>query len=115
MPGLTHIDGEGRAIMVDVNGKTPQRRTARASGRIALASETIALIRENSIKKGDVLAVAEIAGIQAAKQCATLIPLCHPLQLGKVTVQARIQEEGVALMAEVCCVVVSGFRVSKFD
>jgi len=101
---LSHVDEAGRARMVDVSGKQPQRRTARAAGRIELAPATVALIAENNIKKGDVLAVAQLAGIQAAKRTSDLIPLCHPLQLGHVDVTARLEDEGVGIQATVQCV-----------
>ena len=104
MDGLSHVDDEGRAKMVDVGAKTPQRRTARARGRITLAEETIALIRDNQIKKGDVLTVAQIAGIQAAKQTASLIPLCHPLMLDQVAVTLRLADGGVEAECIVRCV-----------
>ena len=104
MDGLSHVDNAGRARMVDVNAKTPQLRIARASGRIAMAEATAALIAENSIKKGDVLTVAEIAGIQAAKKTGDLIPLCHPLHLGSVQVCARLDKNGVSVSSEVSCV-----------
>jgi len=101
---FTHIDDKGRAKMVDVGHKTPQRRTARASGVISLRKATVDLIRENAIKKGDVLTVARIAGIQAAKRTAELIPLCHPLVLDKIDVEAVLTDEGVAVTSEIECV-----------
>ena len=100
---LSHTDSQGRAKMVDVGGKIVQRRTARASGRIALARSTVDLIRENQIKKGDVLTVAQIAGIQAAKRTADLIPLCHPLVLDSIDVRLEICEDGVTATSEVRC------------
>lgn len=111
MSSLSHVDDEGRARMVDVGPKTPQRRRARAQGRIALAPETVALIQENQIQKGDVLAVAQIAGIQAAKRTATLIPLCHPLGLDKADVRLRLNENGVAAESEVSCVGKTGVEM----
>ena len=104
MERLSHIDNEGRARMVDVGAKAPQRRQARASGKIFLAAETLMLIRENKTAKGDVLTVAQIAGIQAAKQTARLIPLCHPLTLDKIDVRLRAKEDGVTAQSEVHCV-----------
>ena len=104
MKRLSHVGEGGRAVMVDVGAKVPERRTARASGRIDLSPETTALVAENEIKKGDVLAVAEIAGIQAAKRTSDLIPLCHPLQLSKVDVLARLEDGGVVVTATVRCV-----------
>lgn len=83
---LTHIDQQGKASMVDVSDKPASVREARAFARVSMAPTTLAQIQMNSLKKGDVLAVARIAGIQAAKKCADLIPLCHPLALAKVSV-----------------------------
>lgn len=83
--------------MVDVGDKPMQHRTAIAKGRILLSEETVKLIRENEMKKGDVLTVAEIAGIQAAKETSRLIPLCHPLQLTKVEVKSQLTDMGVEI------------------
>jgi len=90
--------------MVDVNAKPPQLRLARARGRITMAAATVALIRQDQIKKGDVLAVAEIAGVQAAKRTGGLIPLCHPLQLGNIQVRAAVDDDGVTIESEVSCI-----------
>jgi cyclic pyranopterin phosphate synthase len=103
MNKLTHTDGQGRANMVDVGHKPQQRRTAGAAGTIFLEAETIKLIRNNEIKKGDVLTVAQIAGIQAAKQTAALIPLCHPLVIDKVDVALHLTREGVKAESIVRC------------
>jgi cyclic pyranopterin monophosphate synthase len=100
---LSHIDSEGKARMVDVGDKPIQKRIAIAKGFISLNDETISLIRGNLMKKGDVLTVAEIAGIQAAKRTSDLIPLCHPLQLTKVKLEAKLHENGVAVTSEVHC------------
>jgi len=97
--------------MVDVSGKPAQLRRARASGRIELAESTVALIRDNNMKKGNVLATAEIAGIQAAKRTPELIPLCHPLGITKVDVTASLEERGVAVTAEVSCVGPTGVEM----
>ena len=88
MKKLSHIGDDHRPSMVDVSGKPPQKRTATARGRIILQPETLALIGENMIKKGNVLLTAELAGIQAAKKTSDLIPLCHPLLLSKIDVKA---------------------------
>ncbi len=85
-PRLTHFDAEGRAAMVDVGGKAETERTATARGCVTMAAETLAMIREGRAGKGDVLAVARLAGIMAAKRTADLIPLCHPLMLSRVAV-----------------------------
>ena len=89
--------------MVDVGLKPSQRRQAKASGTIFLLAETIELIRNNEMEKGDVLTVAQIAGIQAAKQTANLIPLCHPLVIDKVDVTLQLTEEGVMAESIVRC------------
>jgi cyclic pyranopterin monophosphate synthase len=86
MSGFTHFDDQGRAAMVDVSAKAETERVAIARGRVAMAPETLARIQDGQIGKGDVLGVARIAGIMAAKRTSDLIPLCHPLMLSKVTV-----------------------------
>jgi cyclic pyranopterin phosphate synthase len=83
-PELTHFDSEGRAVMVDVGAKAETARLARATGRIAMQPATLARIRAGSLDKGDVIGIARIAAIQAAKRTADLIPLCHPLPLTRV-------------------------------
>lgn len=103
MNTLSHTDSEGKARMVDVGHKASQVRRAMAEGFIALKPETVSLIRDNEIKKGDVLTLAEIAGVQAAKQTAALIPLCHPLLLSHIAVQARLEDLGVKVTSEVGC------------
>jgi len=100
---LTHIDERGKAFMVDVGEKPDMHREAVASGHIQLAQETLKLIRENAMKKGDVLTTAEIAGIQAAKRTSDLIPLCHNLLINKVAVQAGLDSRGVKVEAVVRC------------
>ena len=100
---LTHINSSGKATMVDVGDKANQKRIAKAEGFIKLSEETLNLIRENNIKKGDVLTVAEIAGIQAAKQTPNLIPLCHSLLTTKISVKTQIQATGVLISSEVRC------------
>ncbi len=86
MAKLTHLDDDGNAVMVDVSDKDATERTATAKGSVLMSSETMALIREGGVKKGDVLSVAQLAGIMAAKKTPDLIPLCHPLELTSVTV-----------------------------
>lgn len=94
---LSHFDASGAAWMVDVADKAPTRRLARASGRIVMQAATLRLITGGTAKKGDVLGVARIAGIQAAKQTSALIPLCHPLALTRVEVEFRIQRRARAV------------------
>lgn len=94
---LTHFDSQGQAWMVDVAGKAETQRLARASGRIVMQPATLRLIVSGAAKKGDVLGIARIAGIQASKQTATLIPLCHPLALTKVEIEFRISRKDHAV------------------
>lgn len=111
MEKLSHMDDQGRPAMVDVGHKPQQRRVARAAGHISLLPGTVALIKANAIQKGNVLTVSELAGIQGAKQTAALIPLCHPLPLTYVKVEARLEEEGVAVEAEACCIGPTGVEM----
>ena len=101
MSDLSHVDNQGKARMVNVGEKPVQYRRAIATGKILLATNTVDLIRKNDLKKGDVLTIAEIAGIQGAKQTATLIPLCHPLGLTQVLCKATLLEDGVENGVEV--------------
>lgn len=94
---LSHVDEQGNATMVDVSGKAVTQREARAFARVSMQETTLTQIKNNTLKKGDVLAVARVAGIQAAKKCADLIPLCHPLMLSKVAVDFELNEQD-------CCV-----------
>ncbi|MBW6490016.1 MAG: cyclic pyranopterin monophosphate synthase MoaC [Lentimicrobium sp.] len=103
MSRLSHTDEQGKANMVDVGDKPMQHRTATASGFIELMEKTVGLIRENEMKKGDVLTVAEIAGIQAAKETCRLIPLCHPLQITKVEVKTNLTDNGVEVKSTIRC------------
>lgn len=103
MNELSHINNEGKANMVDVSGKPDQVRIAKASGFIHLQTQTLELISKNLMKKGDVLTVAEIAGIQAAKETPRLIPLCHNLMLSKVEVTTKLTEGGVAVESLIKC------------
>lgn len=103
MAELSHLDAEGRARMVDVGAKPVQYRRARAQGIIHLTPATLELLRQKALPKGDVLCVAQIAGIQAAKRTAELIPLCHPLPLDKIDVQLEPVAEGVLARSTVHC------------
>ena len=93
MSKLTHLDEDGKAKMVDVGDKTPTKRTAIATGRISMKPETLNLVVSGTNKKGDVLAVARIAGIMAAKRTADLIPLCHPLSITRIDVDLELDIE----------------------
>jgi cyclic pyranopterin monophosphate synthase len=103
MKELTHTDKKGKAVMVDVGDKEIQTRIARAEGHIILGGNTIKLIRDNLIKKGDVLTVAQLAGISAAKQTSGLIPLCHNIVLDNVRVELTIEDKGVKAESDVRC------------
>lgn len=111
MKKLSHTDDKGKARMVDVGAKPLQKRTAKAEGQIRLAAGTLQLIHENQIKKGDVLTVAEIAGIQAAKKTSELIPLCHPLQLTKVSVNTEVVKDGILVTGEASCIGQTGVEM----
>lgn len=99
MSELSHVTADGSASMVDVSAKPPISRVATAKGFISMAAETLALVRDNDIKKGDVLTVAKIAGITAAKKTSDLIPLCHPLPLTHIEVDCTLAEDGVEIEA----------------
>lgn len=99
MSGLTHLDEQGKARMVDVGGKAETQRIAMAAGRIAMSPAALAAIRDGAVPKGDVLAAARIAGIMAAKKTAELIPLCHPLALDAVTVDFVLEDDGLRVTA----------------
>ena len=103
MAKLTHTDGTGRAHMVDTGDKPVQHRIASATGRINMLPETLKLVSNSMMKKGDVLTVAEIAGIQAAKECGTMIPLCHNITLDQVSVSLTIDDKGVSAASTVRC------------
>jgi len=111
MENLSHTDKTGKAIMMDVGAKPDQLRTAGAEGFIRLQKETIRLIRENTVKKGDVLTLAEVAGIQGAKRTSELIPLCHPLPITKISVRANVEGDGIKVESEVRCVGKTGVEM----
>lgn len=103
MEELTHINQQGRARMVDVTEKAVTFRAAAAEGRVRMAAETVELIRAGGTPKGDVLAVAQVAGIMAAKRTHELIPMCHPLRLTGVDLRFTLEENAVHILAEVKC------------
>jgi cyclic pyranopterin phosphate synthase len=98
---FTHFDAAGQAQMVDVGDKDVTRRVARAGGRIAMRAETLSMIRDGGARKGDVLGVARIAAIQAAKRTAELIPLCHPLALTRIVVEFALDADASVVAIEV--------------
>ncbi|HNM97350.1 MAG TPA: cyclic pyranopterin monophosphate synthase MoaC [Marmoricola sp.] len=101
MDELTHLDSSGAARMVDVSDKAITSRVAVATGRVLLRPETVALLRDGEVPKGDAIAVARLAGIMAAKRTPDLIPLCHPLAISGVTVDLDVVDEGVSVTATV--------------
>lgn len=111
MSKLSHVDETGKANMVDVGSKKIVTRTAKAEGYIYLQPETVELIRDNKIKKGDVLTIAEVAGIQAGKKTSDLIPLCHPLQITKLDVTASVNDKGVYVQSFAKCIGQTGIEM----
>ena len=103
MSELTHVDGQGNARMVEVGGKDVTEREATAEGWITLGDEAAAAIAERRVKKGDVLAIAQLAGIQAAKRTSDLVPLCHPIPLTGVKVLLELDGSRVHATARVRC------------
>lgn len=99
---FTHLNAEGRARMVDVSGKDDTERTAIAQGIIRMQPDTLQAIKDGAIKKGDVLAVAQVAGIMGAKATSSVIPMCHPLFLTAVDISFEIDEENSAVIAVAC-------------
>ena len=100
---LTHFNEQGRAHMVDVSEKKQTYRMARATATVHMAESTMDRIREGSIGKGDVLAVAQVAGIMAAKNTSGLIPMCHPLLLTKINIAFEMEDTALHIYSEVCC------------
>ena len=103
MGELTHFNEQGRARMVDVTEKAVTHRRAVAAGEIRVSPETMVHIKNGTLKKGDVLAVAQVAGIMAAKNTAGLIPMCHPLLLTKADISFALEETALHIRSEVCC------------
>jgi cyclic pyranopterin phosphate synthase len=111
MQKLSHTDEKGKANMVDVGQKPDQQRRAIAEGFISLSAETVNLIRQNQMKKGDVLTIAEIAGIQGGKKTSELIPLCHPLSITKIDVKTELTDKGVIIISEARCIGKTGIEM----
>ena len=113
MDELSHFNGQGRARMVDVTAKPATHRRAAAAGEVHMAPETLARIREGTVRKGDVLAVAQVAGIQAAKHCWELIPMCHPLPLTGIDIRFALLEgpDRVEITAAVTCAGATGVEM----
>lgn len=113
MAKLTHLDEKGKARMVDVSGKPPTRREAVARASVLMKKKTVSLIREGGLPKGDVLAVARVAGIMAAKKTPELVPMCHPLNLASVEVDLRLDgnKGRVDIEARVSCIGQTGVEM----
>lgn len=110
-PEFTHLDESGSAHMVDVTGKEPTHRRAVARCRVMMEPETVRAISEQNMKKGDVLSVARVAGIMAAKRTSDTIPLCHPLMIASVTVDFELGEDHVGIETSVDCVERTGVEM----
>jgi cyclic pyranopterin phosphate synthase len=108
---LSHVDEAGAARMVDVSGKPRVRRTATAAGRIDLAPATVELVRRNALQKGDVLAAARIAGIMGAKRASELVPLCHNIEIEHVSVDLRVDDAGIGIVATARCTDKTGIEM----
>jgi cyclic pyranopterin phosphate synthase len=108
---LSHLDEQGKARMVDVSSKERVRRTARATGMILMQPETLRLLREGLLKKGDAFAVARVAGIAAAKRTSDLIPLCHNIRIDHVSVDLSLEETGVRIFASAVCTESTGIEM----
>ena len=108
---LSHLDREGRATMVDVSAKPRVRRTAKAAGRITMGPETLRLIREKLLQKGDALAVARVAGIAAAKRTSELIPLCHNIRIDHVSVDFALGADCVDIESSAVCTESTGIEM----
>ena len=101
---FSHLDPDGKAHMVDISEKQDSKRTARARATVSMAKETIVALQQGDVPKGDVFAVARVAGIQAAKRTGDIIPLCHPLMLSSVKVEFEVSDDKVEIEAEVTTV-----------
>jgi len=108
---LTHIDADGAARMVDISAKAGTKRVAVAEGRILIAAPALEAIRAGSVQKGDVLAVARVAGIMAAKKTAELIPLCHPLPIAGVALDLAVEDDGIRATATVATTYSTGIEM----
>jgi len=108
---LSHLDEQGRARMVDVSSKERVRRTARAEGMVLMQPETLRLLREGLLKKGDAFAVARVAGIAAAKRTSELIPLCHNIRIDQVEVDLALRQNGVRIEATAVCTESTGIEM----
>ena len=112
---FSHLDAEGKAVMVDISAKPRVRRSASAAGTLLMSPETLQKIREKLLAKGDALAVARVAGIAAAKKTAELIPLCHNIRIDHVAVDMTLQEDGVRISARAVCTESTGAEMEALS
>ena len=110
---FSHIDADGNAVMVDVTEKAATHRRAVAAGSIRMNEEAFAAVRDKTARKGDVLGVAQVAGIQAAKHCWELIPMCHPLSLTGIDIAFTLRDDRVEIQAAVTCTGVTGVEMES--
>jgi cyclic pyranopterin phosphate synthase len=108
---FTHLDDKGEARMVDISGKKVQHRIAQASGKIHLGKNTLGLIKDNQIKKGDVLSVARIAAISGAKKTFDLIPLCHNIRINTIEISFTIENDGIRIFSKAICDAKTGIEM----
>jgi len=108
---FSHVDSEGRAVMVDISAKPRVRRTAAATGTVLMRPETLRMIGERTLQKGDVLAVARVAGIAAAKKTSELIPLCHNIRIDHVSVDLALRADGVVITSRAVCTESTGIEM----
>jgi len=108
---FSHLDSEGKAVMVDVSAKPRVRRTATAAGVVLMQPETLRMISDRLLKKGDALAVARVAGINAAKKTAELIPLCHNIRIDHVSVDLALRADGVEITSRAVCTESTGIEM----
>jgi cyclic pyranopterin phosphate synthase len=111
MMDFSHLDSEGKAVMVDVSAKPRMRRSAAAAGMVLMQPETLRMISERLLKKGDALAVARVAGISAAKKTSELIPLCHNIRIDHVSVELTLCTDGVQITSRAICTETTGIEM----
>ena len=113
--GMTHLNPQGNARMVDVSEKEKTNRTAVAAGKVFMNAQTLQSVREGTVKKGDVLSVAQVAGIMAAKKTSDSIPMCHPLMLAGADIQYTFEPDGIVIEATVKCVGETGVEMEALN
>jgi cyclic pyranopterin phosphate synthase len=112
---LSHVDADGKAVMVDISAKHPAKRTAVARGRIRLRKETVELVKKGLLKKGDALACARVAGIAGGKKASELIPLCHNIPIDQVSVDFAFSDSGIDITARATCTAKTGIEMEALS